>query len=152
MAQYTWGKVVDWDLTKLTKCQWKVQEADGETGQVWIDNVKILGKQLELPEIVDYELLDTAVAVAEREIAKAVVGENDGNYPQTAVNALNAAINAGKAVQGKATTQVESDNAAATLNKAISDFKKLVIGVDRSSLEALIATANDYTIFEEDTE
>ena len=145
LEQYTWtGSPVDWDLTKLTKCQWKVQEPDGETGKVWIDEVKILGVALDLPEIVDYELLDTAVAVAEREVGKAVVGESDGNYPQTAVTALSNAIKAGKAVQGKATTQVQSDNAAATLTKAIADFKKLVIGVDRSSLEALIATANDY--------
>ncbi|MCQ2607057.1 MAG: glycosyl hydrolase family 8 [Bacteroidales bacterium] len=143
LEQYTWGKQVTWDLAELTKCQWKVQEADGETGKVWVDEVKVLGVALDLPEIVDYEALYTAIAEAQAAVENAVVGTLDGNYPQSAVTALEKATTTAEASL-KAKTQAEVDNAVTALNKAIADFAKAVIGVDRSTLQTYIAQAEGY--------
>ncbi len=143
LEQYSWGKQVKWDLAQLTKCQWKVQEADGEAGKVWVDEVKILGVALDLPEIVDFEALYTAIAEAQSAVENAVVGTLDGNYPQSAVTALEKAITTAE-TSLKAKTQAEVDNAVTVLNKAIADFAKAVIGVDRSTLETYIAQAEGY--------
>lgn len=142
LAQYTWGEQVDWDLTQLTKCQWKVQEADGETGQVWVDEVKILGVALDLPEIIDYETLYTAIAEAQEQIDNAVVGTYDGNYPQSAVTALTSAIETATALIDNATAQSEVTTAVSALNKAINTFKESVIVVDRDALQATIDEAD----------
>ncbi len=143
LAQYTWGKQVTWDLAQLTKCQWKVQEADGETGKVWVDEVKILGVALDLPEIVDYDALYTAIAEAQAAVDNAVVGTLEGNYPQSAVTTLTKAITTAEASL-TAKTQVAVDNAVTALNKAIADFEKAAISVDRSTLETYIAQAEGY--------
>lgn len=143
LEQYSWGKQVTWDLAKLTKCQWKVQEDDGETGKVWVDEVKILGVALDLPEIVDYDALYTAIAEAQAAVDNAVVGTLEGNYPQSAVTTLTKAITTAEASL-TAKTQVAVDNAVTTLNKAIADFEKAAISVDRSTLETYIAQAEGY--------
>ena len=148
-AQYTWGKQVPWDLSKLTKCQWKVQEADGEAGQVWIDEVKILGVALDLPEILNRTPLYTAIADAQEFLDAAVIGDADGNYPQSAATALTAAIAKGQSVVDDATLehQTQIDAAVIELNAALETFKNSVISlapVDKSALEAKIQTANNY--------
>jgi len=148
-AQYTWGKQVAWDVSKLTKCQWKVQEADGEAGQVWIDDVKILGVALDLPEILNRTPLYTAIAEAQEFLDAAVIGDADGNYPQSAATALTAAIAKGQSVVDDATLehQTQVDAAVIELNAALETFKNSVISlapVDKSALEAKIQTANNY--------
>ncbi|MDE6134793.1 MAG: FIVAR domain-containing protein, partial [Muribaculaceae bacterium] len=65
--------------------------------------------------------LERAIANAESYLAKAVVGENPGNYPQEAVNALAAAVETAKAGLSAA-TQEEVNAAAAALNAAINEF------------------------------
>ncbi|MBQ4215859.1 MAG: Ig-like domain-containing protein, partial [Bacteroidales bacterium] len=147
--QYSWGKQVAWDLSKLTKCQWKVQEADGEAGQVWIDDVKILGVALDLPEILNRTPLYTAIAEAQEFLDAAVIGDADGNYPQSAATALTAAIAKGQSVVDDATLehQTQVDAAVIELNAALETFKNSVISlapVDKSALEAKIQTANNY--------
>ena len=140
--QYSWGKQVDWDLAKLTKCQWKVQESDGETGKVWVDNVKILGVVLDLPEIVDYDELYTAIADAEALLDVAVVGNGDGNYPQSAVTMLTNAKTTAEGVVNNAETQLIADKAVTTLRTAIAAFEAAKITVDKSALVAKIDEAN----------
>lgn len=144
LAQYTWGKKVTWDLKELTKCQWKVQEADGETGRVWVDEVKILGVALDLPEIVDYDALYTAIADAEALLDAAVVGSGDGNYPQSAVTMLTNAKTTAEGVINNATTQSVADNAVTTLRTAIAAFEAAKISVDKSVLVEKIELAYDY--------
>ena len=144
LAQYTWGKKVTWDLTQLTKCQWKVQEADGETGKVWVDEVKILGVALDLPEIIDYDALYTAIAEAEELLNAAVVGNGDGNYPQSAVTMLTNAKTTAEGVINNATTQSVADNAVTTLRTAIAAFEAAQISVDKSGLVEKIELAYDY--------
>lgn len=144
LTQYTWGKKVAWDLSLLTKCQWKVQEADGETGKVYVDEVKILGVALDLPEIVDYDELYTAIAEAETALEEAVVGTKDGNYPQKAVTALEGAVTVAKGVIDNAKTQAIADKAVTTLRAAIETFANSQIVVDRTALQAKIETAQDY--------
>ncbi len=144
LEQYPWGIQVDWDLTQLTKFQWKVQEPDGEAGQVWVDEVKILGVALDLPEIVDYDELYTAIAEAQILVDEAVVGDGDGNYPQSAVTALEKAITTAEGVIDHASTQSVADNAVTTLRTAMATFEKSQISVDKSALLAKIETAEDY--------
>ena len=148
-AQYTWGKQVPWDLSKLTKCQWKVQEADGEAGQVWIDEVKILGVALDLPEILNRTPLYTAIADAQEFLDAAVIGDADGNYPQSAATALTSAITKAQGVVDDNTLehQTQIDAAVIEMNAALETFKNSVISlapVDKSALEAKIQTANNY--------
>ena len=144
LAQYTWGKKVTWDLKELTKCQWKVQEPDGETGKVWVDEVKILGVALDLPEIVDYDALYTAIADAQELLDAAVVGEGDGNYPQSAVTMLTNAKATAEGVINNATTQSVADNAVTALRTAIAAFEAAQISVDKSALVEKIELANNY--------
>ena len=146
LAQYTWGKKVTWDLKELTKCQWKVQEADGETGKVWVDEVKILGVALDLPEIIDYDALYTAIADAEELLDAAVVGNGDGNYPQSAVTMLTNAKTTAEGVINNATTQSVADNAVTTLRTAIAAFMAAQISVDKSTLVAKIELADSYYV------
>ncbi len=148
LAQYSWGVQVTWDLTKLTKCQWKVQEADGTTGQVWVDDVKVLGA-LDLPEILNRTPLYTAIAEAQEFLDESTIGTADGNYPQSAATALESAIATAQAVVDSKTIehQTEIEAAVIEMNAALEVFKNSVISlapVDFSALEAKIQTANNY--------
>lgn len=143
--QYSWGKQVDWDLTKLTKCQWKVQEPDGETGKVWIDEVKILGVALDLPEIVTKTELYSTIGDANDLLESATIGTLDGNYPASAASTFTTAIAAAQAVADNLeVTQDQVDAAVVTLNAAIATFQSSQIEVDRSALQAAIQTAKNY--------
>lgn len=144
LEQYNWAVSQDWDLTQLTKCQWKVQEPDGETGKLYVDEVKILGVALNLPEIIDYDELYTAIADAQTVLEDAVIGTKDGNYPQKAKTALEGAITVAEGVIDNAKTQAIADKAVTTLRAAIETFENSQIVVDRSALQAKIETAQDY--------
>ncbi len=63
---------------------------------------------------------DNAVASAEKTLAGATVGEQPGNYPQEAYDALNAALEAAKGAS--LTTQEDVNSATAALLAAISAF------------------------------
>ncbi|HSQ43154.1 MAG TPA: CIA30 family protein [Fibrobacteraceae bacterium] len=43
LAQQGWGDTVDQDLSVVTAFSWQIQDADGTTGDLWIDNVKCIG-------------------------------------------------------------------------------------------------------------
>ena len=143
--QYSWGEKVDWDLKKLTKCQWKVQEPDGESGQVWVDEVKILGVALDLPEIVTKSELYSAIGDANDLLESATIGTLDGNYPATAASTFTSAIEAAQSVADNLeVSQDQIDAAVVTLNAAIATFQNSQIVVDRSALQAAIQTAKNY--------
>lgn len=79
----------------------------------------------QIREVVEGELLtmalDKAIADAEAYIAEAVVGEEPGQYPQEAVDALAAALATAKAATPA--TQPELNDVAAALQAAIADFR-----------------------------
>jgi len=64
--------------------------------------------------------LEKAIENAKAQIEKAVVGEQPGNYPQSAVDALRAALQT--AESGNYTTQEALSEAVSTLNAAINTF------------------------------
>lgn len=66
--------------------------------------------------------LEKAIAQAEEYIAKAVVGDQPGNYPQAAVDALTAAVAEAKNVLATATAQDQIVEAVGTLTDAINAF------------------------------
>lgn len=106
---------------------WGYMAADGSNpgDLVYTDKSNYHNRaQWQIKEAVDGELLtdgfDNAVATAEDYIAKAVVGEEPGNYPQEALDALKAALAAAKA--HTAATQAELNEVVRTLNAAIAAF------------------------------
>lgn len=87
--------------------------------------------------------LDNAINNAESLVAKAVVGEEAGMYPQEAVDALNAAITTAKTAEY--TTQEEVDAATAALNDAVEHFKTQAIPAhDLTEINNLIAEAEAF--------
>lgn len=64
--------------------------------------------------------LESAIALAEQYLAGAEAGEKPGCYPQSAIDALAAALGSAKAADPK--TQQEANDAAAALNAAIKAF------------------------------
>lgn len=82
--------------------------------------------QWQICEMQDGELmtigLEKSIAKAEEYLAKAVVGEQPGNYPQSAVDALTAAVADAKNVLASATAQEQIVEAVNTLNDAINAF------------------------------
>ncbi|MCT4619486.1 MAG: S-layer homology domain-containing protein [Marinisporobacter sp.] len=67
--------------------------------------------------------LKKAIETAQDKVDTAKVGNESGNYPQEAVDALKAAITVAQAVVDKENvTQAEIDNAVTTLNSAIKTF------------------------------
>ncbi len=69
--------------------------------------------------------IDAAIATAEKLVATAVVGEDAWQYPQEAVDALNAAIEVAR--NANPTTQDEVNEVSAALNAAIDTFRAAVI-------------------------
>lgn len=81
-----------------------------------------------LAPVVDKDALIAAIAVAQGKADNAKVGSEVGNYPQEAVDALEAAIEAAQAVaDNKDATQEEADAAVTALNGAVTDFEAAVI-------------------------
>jgi uncharacterized protein YjdB len=145
-TQYDWpdAVVVPWDLTDVVKFQWKVQDADGTEGQIWVDDVKIKGTVLDLPElnIVDKSILESTISSAEALQTAAVPGDAAGEYPQSAISDLGTAVAVAQTVYDNAeATQDEIDVAVTNLNTAITTFEASVIVIDKSVLESTITSA-----------
>jgi len=47
LAQADWGTPVDWDASQITSLIWQVSGATGETGEIWIDEVKVMDATIE---------------------------------------------------------------------------------------------------------
>lgn len=68
-----------------------------------------------------YDVLETAIANAEAVVAEAVVGTTPGSYPQSAIDELNAAIAAAKALLSSQ-DQKEVNEGGQMLNNAVTSF------------------------------
>ena len=83
-----------------------------------------LNAKWQILEVVDGEFLtiglEKAIENAENYISKAVVGEEPGNYPQSAVDALSAALNTAK--NAVPASQQDVNDITDTLNAAINAF------------------------------
>ncbi|MFD2331049.1 S-layer homology domain-containing protein [Cohnella sp. GCM10020058] len=89
-------------------------------------------------------LLDAAIIDASGYVAAAVAGEAEGQYPQSAIDALNGAIEAaGVVMADMESTKSEIDSAAFTLREAIDAFKDKVVHIDLTQLDAAIADASN---------
>ena len=85
--------------------------------------------------------LEQVVQTAKEYIAKAVIGTEAGNYPQSAVDQLESKIPAAEEILQKDNpAQTEIDTAISTLNRAIEEFLAQKVG-DRNALLSLISTA-----------
>lgn len=97
------------------------------------------------PTVADKSALDAAIADASGIADAAVAGAAEGQYPQGAIDALKATIEAASAVKADTgATQVAIDSAAATLRTAINVFKNAVVHVGTTLLDDAIADASGY--------
>lgn len=93
----------------------------------------------ENPIVVD--ALVTKIAEAQVLVDNATVGDEEGNYTQAEVDALQDAIDAAQAIVDAPESQDQVDGAVSTLETAIGDFDPIVL--DRTGLEDAIADAED---------
>jgi hypothetical protein len=86
--------------------------------------------------------LNSAIIKAERELASAVAGDADGQYPADAITAYQKVLDEAKAVRdnGEA-TQDEIDAATEALKQAATDFAAARVHVDMSMLKQTILDA-----------
>ncbi|WP_342750535.1 Ig-like domain-containing protein [Termitidicoccus mucosus] len=78
--------------------------------------------------VVDFSALNAGIADADALLADAVVGTAEGQYPQAAVDALDAVIGTVKAVAGKTgVTQTETATALRMLQNAVDAFESAKI-------------------------
>ncbi|CAI6086564.1 S-layer homology domain-containing protein [Cohnella sp. JJ-181] len=94
------------------------------------------------PVVADKSALNEVIGEASGIASGAVAGSAEGQYPQSAIDALNEAIEAAGKVKANAqATQTEVDNAAAILRDVIYLFKYEAVHVGTALLEAAIADA-----------
>ena len=79
--------------------------------------------------------LENAIATAEATLADATIGEEPGQYPQSAADALTEAINAAKAVLENPTDQATVNSAVDALNAAIVEFNNSMIPATGSFID-----------------
>ncbi|MFA0822514.1 MAG: PGF-pre-PGF domain-containing protein [Methanomethylovorans sp.] len=110
-------------------------EANGETINKPI-KINIIG--------LDKTALENAIATANTKISTAVVGVEVGQYPQTAYDTFQTAINAAQAVADSTTaTQTQINQAVTTLQAAQTTFDAArITSVDKTALTAAITAAN----------
>lgn len=149
LAQANWvTPTTPWDATKITRLQWQVKDGATRNYSFGIDEVTVMGKVLTLPTpiaTVDKTALTTSITTATATHTTAVEGTSNGQYPVGSKATLLAAINAATTVKNNATaTQVQVDNAKATLDAALLTFQNSVINltpVVKTALATSIATA-----------
>ncbi|RSX57378.1 alpha-N-acetylglucosaminidase TIM-barrel domain-containing protein [Bifidobacterium samirii] len=86
-------------------------------------------------------VLDTA----RQRLADAVIGDHEGQYPQTAADTLAAAIDTAAAARAAAADAAAIDAASAALRDAIDAFGRSVVHIDATALTAAIAAADALT-------
>uniref|UniRef100_UPI00388D6053 carbohydrate-binding protein n=1 Tax=Radiobacillus sp. PE A8.2 TaxID=3380349 RepID=UPI00388D6053 len=98
-------------------------------------------------EETDTTALSEVISTANSLVEEAVVGDEVGQYPQAAVDALEAAIaDAESVLAGNDADQVEVDGAVTSLDQAVTTFKAAVIteaSLDTTVLSSAISEAND---------
>ncbi|MCQ2604936.1 MAG: glycosyl hydrolase family 8 [Bacteroidales bacterium] len=131
-----WGTVVDFSEKNIFGLQWQVKGSTGQTGDIWIDEVTLIGKTIAASSA-DKSALEKTLASANSLYGAATTEM----YPQSAITTFYTAIDAAATVNMNAkATQTEVDNANTTLTKAIATFKATAYA-DKSSLQKAIASA-----------
>jgi len=142
LFQYNWGIQKPWDLKLLNQIQWKIQDADGTAGQVWIDDVRILGKKLNLPVIADKSALVVKIASAQTLYTASIEGGAEGQYPTGSKAILQTAITAANTVNTTMTiSQADVDQAVIDLQTAMTQFQAKAIHVNKALLVTAISNA-----------
>ena len=85
--------------------------------------------ELELAEMVDTSVLSSVIDSSKSVVDAAVVGNQEGEYPQETVDAANAAIASAEAVLAEAETQAAVDAAVADLRDAMALFLPNTVAV-----------------------
>lgn len=94
--------------------------------------------------VVDKSALEASITAALELLDSAVVGAGVGEYPQGDYDTFESAIEAALGVADDTdVTQGEVNTAVTALTSAVSTFEAAVIAVDKSSLIAAIASAQD---------
>jgi len=145
-----WGIKVARDLSLFKQIQFKVQDVDGTAGQLWIDDIRILGKKLTLPVIANKSALVAMITNAQKVYTGAIEGSAEGQYPTGSKAILQTAITAATTVNTTLTiTQAAVDQAVIDLQTAITQFQAKSTSVNKDALVTAIASAqnvNDRTI------
>ncbi|MFO7868651.1 MAG: carbohydrate binding domain-containing protein [Bacteroidales bacterium] len=115
-SQAGWGDSYDLDLTEVYKFQWKISDEPTTAGAVAIDYVVLEGLAGGSTPTVDKSGLVAAISTAEDNIATAVPGTDPGNYPQTAIDDLQTAVDAAQLVAA------DSEADQATVDQAETDL------------------------------
>ncbi len=76
-------------------------------------------------EVINTSNLESAITTAEETLAGATIGEEPGQYPQSAADALTAAIAAAKAV-------LENPESQAAVNSAVNDLNAAIVAFNES--------------------
>ncbi|MCQ2958984.1 MAG: glycosyl hydrolase family 8 [Bacteroidales bacterium] len=135
-----WGTTVDFSPKDIFGLQWQVKGSTGQTGDIWIDEVTLIGKTISVASV-DKSKLEATLATANSLYGTATIA----TYPQSAITTFYTAIdNAATVNMNQKATQTEIDDANTALTKAIAEFKATEVKVvDKSSLNKAIVKAND---------
>jgi len=147
LAQESWvTPAATWDPSTIVKLQWQVKGGLARSYTFGIDEVSVEGKTLTLPSTdpVNVSELTTLITQANAIESVSVMGSLPGQYALADIQTFTTAIAAAQAVADAAATQLEVDNAIATLEQAITDFQASVIQptIDVSELTTAITAAN----------
>ncbi|PWW03289.1 heme-binding NEAT domain protein, partial [Paenibacillus cellulosilyticus] len=92
---------------------------------------------------IDHAALEALVTSAEAKVKAAVVGEEEGQYPEAAKTALTEAVAAAKVKGSWLSTQALVDEAASDLTSAIAAFDAAKIGTESNTVTLLVLHATD---------
>lgn len=129
-----WGTEIEFSEKNIYGLQWQVKGTTGTNGDIWIDDVTLLGKSIDIS--LNHSDLEATLATANALYNEATTDK----YPQSAITTFYNAIDAAATTNMTAKTQSELDDANTALLSAISTFKATAYA-DKSPLSKAIATA-----------
>lgn len=126
--------------TKANKCM-SQEELDAVTAQLLAD-IETYKAKAHTEDVLNKAPLTAAVTAAEVALSKAVAGDFDGQYPQTAIDAYNAVLASAKTVLDNVeATQEQLDAATESLTTAATTFAQAKVSIDYAALSTQIADA-----------
>ena len=129
-----WGTEIEFSEKNIYGLQWQVKGTTGTNGDIWIDDVTLLGKSIDIS--LNHSDLEATLATANALYNEATTDK----YPQSAITTFYNAIDAAATTNMTAKTQSELDDANTALLSAIPTFKATAYA-DKSPLSKAIATA-----------
>lgn len=131
-----WGTEIEFSEKNIYGLQWQVKGTTGTNGDIWIDDVTLLGKSIDIS--LNHSDLEATLATANALYNEATTDK----YPQSAITTFYNAIDAAATTNMTAKTQSELDNANTTLTQAIATFKasEIVPVVNKEDLATLISS------------